>query len=271
MNFRYLLKALCFMFCVYSNTYASETHKDLLKTATFKAYLESLLWFQNKNPGVYTPPEFIRFDLIEYRLLWAEINRGSKPWIDLKNKKLGTDKTLQEQRRISVENNERLWKILQSATKSQKPLYGSTQFYIDLVPLSHRIALTPFDSLFKQSDLGRKIFSDLKESPESFLIQTEKKKIIFTSNTKSYEVSILSKPDSKDLIFKTKQANNQSPIGSDLKMNKNYLRGSLFGSEKWNDLSSFPFGTLPKQKETWLDESGKTHFGGDGHAGCSHP
>lgn len=240
----------------------------------WKNYVHSLLAYQKLFPGIYTPIDLIRWDKIPEDWLFSQIRKHGLLWERLKSKTLSMNDRRTEQTVLSRNANEELYRKILELEKSQKGFFwmGSTRFVLDSLDESERVSLTPLDPVFQKSDLGSQIYSriKLKENAATlsgFLIDKKSQRMIFESaDSGYYKVEFHEAPTPQELLIRTYFGKNER-LGSDIKIRKENFRGYLFNTSSNEPL---PMGPLPLKKNQWVDESGRTHYSGDGHQGCKH-
>jgi hypothetical protein len=76
-----------------------------------------------------------------------------------------------------------------------------------------------------------------------------------------FKVEFKEAPTSQELVIRPYYGKDQR-LGGDIKLRNENFRGYLLNA---SSVEKLPFGPLPLKTNQWVDESGHTHFHGDGH------
>jgi hypothetical protein len=213
---------------------------------------------------VFPAPEWIRFDLIQPNRLRTHVRESVDAWRAIPSNR-GDSLFRQEQLRVSRQTYEKLEALLtEHKTLSVR---GGTRSCLQAIPEYARYALTPLDPLFLASELGQKIKQDLDKvgAVEVFKLDTESRRLQFL-NADGREIYRIQVSDVSSNEAQKRIIGQSFVRGSRAELNA-LIRPSLLNGSFWNprQMDRNPLGVYVSPQERWVDESGVTHFHGDGH------
>jgi hypothetical protein len=253
---------------------------ELVLRPEWPSYMQALHHFQKLYPGSFTPPELIRFDKLPLPELSEQVARYTPRWTRLRGANPGSTpgELAEAQLTVSREANQALLGLLQ-ARRSSDPsaaLPGSTRLIIDRIPEEQRMGLTPIDEVFKTTELGKQIFSQIEARfgpfhPSAFVVDEKGRRIFLETDpgrgptapdggSGTIQLQFLPSADGKQTQIKTLFGN--EAIGTDVRYRNSEFKGNLLNPK--DTLSRLPLGPFPASSQRWMNE-GTTHFSGDGH------
>jgi len=265
-------------FVFHFSSSASPNDLKFLKSPHWNNFVQLVFHCHQSYPALYTPIEWIRLDLLPENELSQLMTTHSDIYSQLKKQKF-SPQSAEEIKKKSCAAAEELKKLIKKTeTQLKTNLLGSHKMILETLPEKLRLAITPLDQIFlTSSEMGKKISTDFsqKSLPPSQTIQVDIDTRIITFKSEQpayrenealpvaefYRIKLHDQSESKILIraFMTTPTN---ILGKDLLISRDQLSGFLFEATKQSD---FPLGVFPSSKQTWVDESGNSHFQGDGH------
>lgn len=274
LSFRRLIlvaSALC------STCFATPTKQlnDLFNSEHWHPYVQSIAYFQKRYTGAFPPLELIRLDRLPQKEFSQQVHKYGAEWVDLDKKKFGAQLEA-EKLFLSKHANTDLYELVHKLMKEGKvALRGSSTEILAAIPAEDRLALSPLDPVFKNSELGKKLNADTKKyEVQGFSIDDQAKQLTFELNSapssgqpgpasaSSYQLSFKDIPDTDQLRARGSLNGNPQPAGPDINVPRSNLRGTFFSA---SDPSPFPFGNYPQASDIFLGENNTQHYQGDGH------
>jgi hypothetical protein len=267
---RYLLfVALLFSGILYSNEFKT---KKWLAQKEWSQFVKLLGVYQTRSPGAFVPIEWVPVSALDETELKNLVGTFVKKSLQISKEKQ------EDLELLSLQANEQFRQLVAKA----KALPTAENILLANLDPQFRKSLTPLDEVFKGSELGRKIAKDLAKYPEyevsKVTADTKQKKLVYWArkrseynndffNVPAQPFYILEVHDSAnsaqgELILKGRFVDSAKGLTEDLKFSKTFLKGSFFGSASGQDSI---LGPLPKTNRVFVDESGVSHFAGDGH------
>ncbi len=255
-----------------------EKHFPATPTALpeWKSYLLSLSAYQKAFPGLYPPLDLVRWDRIPFEWLKPQVRKHGRIWARAEAKDLNFDDRRTERVAISRKSNQELFEKLSSMGKEGTLWVGTTRTLLDTFSKDERLALTPLDEAFQQSELGKLLFERFRgkssELPSGFLVDPKAHRLILEIGESGQEEE--ANPAAKkyfkvdfDLSDKVMvqirpSFGRDERLGSDISQRKENFRGYLLNADSSERL---PLGPYPASQNRWIDEGGTAHFHGDGH------
>ncbi len=256
------------------STSTTPSLEEFVNSPHMGAYVQSLRYYQQKHPLAFPPLELLRIDLISENDFVKQAQKYAQDWKNQQSKR-ATPQRDQDMLNLSREANESLESLFRKANIGSSAKLGSLKMLIDKLGESTRVALTPLDPMFKTSEVGNKIYKELSK-----LSGVELQGVFY--DMKKYELRFDGKKDGRaqTILFvrAIQDSNNPSivkvrtyiktpteALGPDLTFRSDYFSGTFLNTK---DKSDLPFGKFPTASKRWMDESGNSHFEGDGH---NHP
>jgi len=251
---------------------------ELALRPEWPVYLKALHYYRKDYPGVYPAPELVRWDHLPMKPLGQQVETVTKYWRALEIRPTSPD-VQSDQLTLSRNANQALYELLREARKAnpQASTQGSTRLFVDKVPADLRTALTPLDPSFQNTPFGKSLAPALgggeivsfsiDEGARRVVLETRGAAAARPSAAGGPESIVLVLPDTKasgEALLRTVAADG-TPLGAGVKYRPSEFKGRLLNPRDTSN--PYPLGALPKPSETWTDESGSTHFGGDG---CKH-
>ncbi|NCN28419.1 hypothetical protein GW915_12700 [bacterium] len=268
---RTLFLSLAFAFSLASQAQKKPApFSDLMASQSWKTFVSSLSYFHKFQPGLYQPPELIRFD----RLPLLELTQLSDEYAQKWKKVFDIDR-IEARRHSQLEVSKKANQAVDDLLRRHSKLVdtkGSKSEIIKTIAEDQRVALTPLDPSFKLSELGQKIQSQsqLKKGAnwDSFTISDTKKLLKLEDSQTGSSFVVGPKPTAGNrLTLRSIFLPDRSPATTDISFSNSYLSGELFGRP---NSSPYPFGNYIGSEDLFTDEQGVQHFGGDGH-NHNHP
>jgi hypothetical protein len=252
--------------------------KSLVNRSEWREFVAVLNVYQKMSPGAFPPVEWTPFSSLDFTALEKLVLQTAKERREILAKSNQTrQQKLELEQKLSLKTNSDLYGLMKKA--SALPAAENT-ILKSLDPAS-RVALTPLDELFKNTEMGQKISKDLAQRPQTEVqvVQGDPKKqeLVFLGRKRSeyyneffeapltpvYKVQVQKVGNSKDEIRIRAQFLDTGEVAPpDMNYRRAFLKGSFFGS----DLETrFLMGTMPKGNQVFVDETGTQHFSGDGH------
>jgi hypothetical protein len=231
-------------------------------------YVAILGYYNQQIPQVYTPPEWIAFDKLETAAFKKHSQEAIRAWKAVPSHQ--GEKVFREARlRVARDTYEALESLLKAA--KIQTLRRGAKGCLHSTPESSRVAVTPVDALFLGTELGQIIKQDLDRLPPTEFFElssagtSSRPSLVFrdTADKEIYRVRVSRAPGTDEQM----RLRGESRLpGFESKLNK-LIRPSLFSGSFWTPekLDRNPLGIYVRQSERWVDESGVTHFQGDGH------
>ncbi|MEO5668697.1 MAG: hypothetical protein ABIR96_11615 [Bdellovibrionota bacterium] len=252
----------------------------LLNSAEWKSFVIALAPCRKDQPKAFFPLELMRLDEVSADALTKMVRQHATQWVR-KSEEFGSGPERQRsQLKLSCDANRALQEFFVNAQKSaDHSLKGSTISLLRSLPENQRNALSLLDGVFfTSSDVGKKVLSDLKKHPElnlqAFSYDEGKGVVSFEGSPGAWGNLNISPRPYYELKFKNYQSDSTwkfrgiftgdpTPVSADIVQNKENYRGSVFnpGSNSPN----LPFGAFPSGKQMFKDETGLSHYQGDGH------
>ena len=256
---------------------AARALDNLVKTPEWAPFTDCLSFYQKRYPKVYVPVEFLRLDRLPAHAIEKMVADYGTRWKAFNASRMSSGSE-EARLKLSREANSELDGLRRTAERAgRRNFIGSSRAVVSNMPPSSRIGLTFFDALFESSEVGKKIAADLRTKSEfgfmAYTVNRERKQIIFEGlpaawvNTpmepRPFYVLELGEQSGGDIlklrgVFK----GSVEPASPDLRVRRTNLRGTLFNDQ---DSSQLPLGRMPAAKDVTIDESGHSHFSGDGH------
>lgn len=254
-----------------------ESLQDLLVSPSWKTYLQALVPCQRSYENVYFPLEWVRVDLLDLKVFRSHVREAVVKWESL-GQKYRSRELLEKQRSVSCDINRALKGLVDKRAKEKKiSLLGTSAEVLRSIPGELRLALTPVDALFLNThEVGKKIAADLKTMPqmnlESVTVDSKNKIFIFEGkpaawlhlkipSKKYYKLESL-RSDNGVWSFRGRGIDKGTLVGADVKIREDRLIGGIFNQK---NMERYPLGYYPRDQNLWVDESGFSHFHGDGH------
>jgi hypothetical protein len=242
----------------------------------WKNYLLSLSAYQKAFPGLYPPLDLVRWDRIPLDWLKPQVRKHGLIWERAESRDLNFDDRRTERVALSRKSNQELFEKLSALQKQGTLWVGSTRTLLDSFSSEERLALTPLDEAFQQSELGKLLFdrfrSKSSELLSGFLVDPKAQRLILEigeSNSDGESGSVPSQYFKVEFDLSNKAEVRIRPsfgrderLGSDISQRKENFRGYLLNAESNERL---PLGPYPARQNRWVDERGTAHFHGDGH------
>ena len=237
----------------------------------WKSYLTNIRSYQSAYPGIYTPPDLVRWDKLPAEWLKTHIRKNGLIWERSEAKPLPFEDRRTERVVISRKANQELYEALQALEKQGTLWVGSTRALLDSFNIDDRISLTPLDEAFQKSELGRELFKRFAEKSSSaltgFLVDPKAKRMILELGESSsdttppyFKVEFL--PQSAAELRVRPLIGREERLGADIIVRQENFRSYLLNNES---IEKLPLGPYPSKGNQWLDERGTSHFKGDGH------
>lgn len=250
--------------------------QQTLQGRTWKLYVEAIYYYQAKYPRVYRPLEWIRLDRLPETEFLAQVEKFGGAWDSLEKSRASRERET-TQLQVSQSANRSLETLWRSLPSPPDRSLGTFKALLAAIPPGRRLALTPLDPAFLSSALGQKIKKELAQktelSPLAITLDEKSRNLNFEGLPPAwldrpvaprtfYRLSWEEGAEPGSYRFQSHFSSEAARAGPDLQAQKTLFRGTLFNEK---DTSRFPFGKIPQGSDLWVDETGSSHFAGDGH------
>jgi len=251
----------------------------LLETPEWKSFVVSLAPCRKERAKDFFPLELMRLDEVSIDDLVKIVRTHGGIWMRRSEEFASGLERQILQLKLSCAANTALQEFFVNAqSEAKKSLKGSTVALLKSLPEGQRSALSLLDAVFfASSDVGKKVLADLKTHPELNLqafSYDEKQGIVTFEGTPGawanlnlpprpyYELKFQNQAGDKNWKFRGTFLGDPTPISADIVQSKENYRGSVFNPASNTFL---PFGEVPSTKQIFKDETGLSHYAGDGH------
>lgn len=248
------------------------------QTEGWKTYVDAIHYYQDRFPStIYRPVELLPIQRLNQEKFLPHAIRTVKDWKRLQQVRDESERKSQRRTR-SQQANEELRALFQNADLWKVGVFYSQKEIVNAVPKELRLAMTPFDSSFLNiSEVGKKIKNDLEsiQWSEFTEVKVESKAGVMTfagrpdnpfarAQGKLQPIYRLEQADAPGTskLFRGRNLVSNSLMLPDLKLNTDFLAGTLFSSK---ESSNFPLGKWVPTPRGIAGEKPHLHFEGDGH------